>query len=58
MKATKSELRREIAELRRAGFFLANAAFNLAQNEALEVHQRTSLHEAYRAWDAVKRAER
>ncbi len=57
-KATKAAPRKEIEELRHAGFFLANAAYNLAQTVVLEDHQRKSLTDAYKEWDAVQRAER
>lgn len=58
MKATKAELRKEIAALRWAGTFLANIAYNLAQDSKIEERHRQSMRESYKLWDDVKRAER
>ena len=52
----RDEIERLTAErnrLRAAGAGLANAAFSLAQSEALDERTRRSLDEGRRAWDAA-----
>lgn len=59
MKASKKELRREIAELRSVGHQLSNMAFNLSQESVpLDERGRRGFKELYKQWDGIKRAER
>ena len=58
MKATKAELRREIAELRSVGARMANMCFNWAQHEGYRMTVDCQLMDQMRReWDAIKRAE-
>lgn len=57
MKATKAELRQEIEALRRTGLRLANCAYNLSKDDALDVRTRGLLDELRCEWDAIARAE-
>lgn len=65
MKATKAELRQEIAKLRHIGRQMSNVMFNLAQQvipdypaDKRAVHQREIFKGLYKQWDEIKRAER
>ena len=44
-------LRDESSRLRRAGAMLSNCAYNLAQDESLNIRYRKSLDESRKAWD-------
>jgi hypothetical protein len=56
-KALKSELRREINNLRRIGEQMSNVCFNLAQDRNIEARHRVTMDELRRKWDDIKRAE-
>lgn len=58
MSATKAELRREIAELRRVGEQLANVAYNYGRSPLeLDEHGRARLRQLQEQWDGIKPAE-
>lgn len=63
-RATKAELRQEIAELRRVGAQMANVCFNLGQEHGAirklspECDQAADcMWDLRRQWDAIKRRE-
>lgn len=58
MKATKTELRQEIAELRNVGQQLANIALSWSKGkQVLDPDDRELLSVLRRDWDAIKRRE-
>lgn len=58
MKASKQELRREVAELRSIGTLMAAMCHNIAQPAwTLNSSDRKYLSECQAKWDAIKRAE-
>lgn len=57
-KATKAELRAEIAKLRSVGGRLSNVAFNLSQRRDGVGDYEDLLHRLYKEWDAIERAEK
>jgi hypothetical protein len=57
VKATKDELRAEIAELRRVGSVMSNLLYNQDQQEE-RLFPEGRLREVVRMWDAIERRER
>ncbi len=55
--ATKSDLRKEICELRITGNQMANLCFKLAQDPRLPERYRTMMDELCKQWDGIKRRE-
>ena len=65
MKATKQQLREEIAALRRVGAQMANLCFNLGQDATwrdpgmmVSGSNLVSMYQLSKDWDAIKRVER
>lgn len=52
--AELGRLKARVEALEAAGAPLANAAFNLAQNQALDARTRDSLNAARKAWDKAR----
>lgn len=57
-RATKSELRQEIAELRHVGALMANFCFNVSQSDKIDPGYRQCMKEMQTMWDKIKRRER
>jgi hypothetical protein len=57
-KATKSQLRGELCQVRFVGQQMSNLCFNLSQNKTIEKSVRESMKDLYQKWDAIKRAEK
>lgn len=57
IRATKSELRREIKQLREIGGLMANILFNLQYMDSLDANARLLCKSTCQKWDAIKRAE-
>lgn len=59
MKATKKQMREEIAALRSIGAQMSNLCFNLAQgNKTLEPHDREIMDALRQQWDLIPRSEK
>ena len=56
-KATKQQLRDEIADLRDPGWQMANLMFALARGHVLTDAQKRTCDKLRRKWDAVKHSE-
>lgn len=62
-RATKAELRREIADLRMVGCQMSNVCFNLGQHAQMggsgrrvSCHYLASMKDLQQQWDAIRRA--
>lgn len=56
-RATKAELRQEIAELRHVGAQMANLCFNIGQLCEVKETHLDAMRELFVQWDAIKRRE-
>jgi hypothetical protein len=56
--ATKTEIRKEIEQLRNVASQMSHVCFNLSQNEKFEPREREIMRGLYKNYDAIKRCER
>lgn len=57
MRATKSQLRKEIHDLRLVGQQMSNLCFNLSRDDSIAEHYRDLMDECYKEWDSIERSE-
>ena len=58
MKASKQDLRDEIAQLRLVGHQMSNIMFNLAQDDTQQPENLAWFDRFRKMWDAIERSER